>query len=366
MKRIGILTVHRSLNYGAVLQAYALNRVLINNGFDSQIIDYISEAVENREHKKSFTPKEVLKRIVRFNKYLACKKKEEKFQDFIDKNYVMSDETYTKSNIKKIESEYDYFVTGSDQIWNYDITDSDTVFMLDFVEECAKKKSYAASFGYSKLPDCYREKTLKMLADYSSLLVREDSGVEILNGIGLTGKSVMDPTLLLNREQWLKLSSSCKDEKYILIYTVAAPTFLYTAAVKMAKQINAKIKIIKLEPGKSQRGFEQVYDADPRDFISLINNAECVFTTSFHGLVFSLNLGKEVYFEADELKNKNTTRLTHIAEILKVMNRRISSESVASFEENPINWQFVNEKLKQEREKSMALLLNSLKDSGVK
>lgn len=363
MKRVGILTVHRSLNYGAVLQAYALNRVLINNGYDSQIIDYICDAVKKREHKNSFTPKEVLKRVVRFDKYLLCRKKEKKFQDFIDRNYVMSNRTYNKSNIKIAESQYDYFITGSDQIWNYDITDSDTVFMLDFVEDSTKKKSYAASFGYSELPECYREKTLKMLADYSSLLVREDSGVEILNRIGLSGKSVMDPTLLLDREQWLELATPYSDEKYILIYTVAAPTFLYDAAVKLAKQINAKIKVIKLEPDKSQPGMEQVYDAGPRDFISLIYNAECIFTTSFHGLVFSLNFGKEVYFEADELKNKNTTRLTHIAKILGVMNRRISSGSVSLFDENPINWQFVNEKLEQERARSMTLLLNSLKDN---
>lgn len=361
MKRVGILTVHRSLNYGAVLQAYALIRVLNNNGYSAQIVDYISEAVLQREHKSGITIKELLKRIVWMNKYGACKNKENKFREFARKYYTLSSKSYDRSNIQEAEPKYDYFVTGSDQIWNFDITNSDTVFMLDFVSDSHKKKSYAASFGYEKIPDAYCEKTKEMLSQYSSLLVRENSGVQILQEMGLEGKMVLDPTLLLNSDQWLEIARPNYDsEKYILVYTVAAPTHLYEAAKNMAKKMGVKVKVVKLEPARHQKGMEQIYDAGPIDFVSLIKNAECVFTTSFHGLAFSLNLGKEVYFEADEAKNKNTTRLIHLAELLEVMNRRIESDNVADLSENPINWAVVYEHLKLERENSTRLLLESL------
>lgn len=362
MKRVGILTVHRSLNYGAVLQAYALNTILSRNGYDAQIIDYVSDAVKEREHKTNITLKDALKYIVRINKFLACKKKEKKFKEFTDKYYILSDKTYDRYNIRYTDLIYDYFITGSDQIWNFDITNSDTVFMLDFITDNKKKKSYAASFGYKEIPENYKEKTKEMLAQYSSLLVRENSGVQILHQLGLVGHMVLDPTLLLDGEQWSEIAYPYHGEKYILIYTVAAPTYLYEAARKMGEKLGIGIKIIKLEPAKNQSGMDQIYDADPRDFISWIKNAECVFTTSFHGLAFSLNLGKEVYFEADALKNKNIARLTDLAELLGVMNRRIESDMVKDFSENPIDWITVNKRLKLERKKSLEYLWSSLKE----
>ncbi|MDD3416422.1 MAG: polysaccharide pyruvyl transferase family protein [Lachnospiraceae bacterium] len=360
MKRVGILTVHKSLNYGAVLQAYALNNVLIKNGYDAQIVNYISEAVEEREHKSSFTVKGILKYIIRANKYCACKHKERKFRDFMKNYYVLSEKTYRKSDIQDSGSVYDYFVTGSDQIWNFDITNYDTVFMLDFVTQREKKKSYAASFGYEAIPEAYKERTKEMLSEYSSLLVREYSGVQILHQLGLSGKVVLDPTLLMDSEQWFDMVRPYHGEKYVLVYTVAAPTHLYDAAREMGKKLGVKVKIIKLEPTKNQPGMEQIYDADPRNFVTLIKNAECVFTTSFHGLAFSLNLGTEVFFEADSSKNKNTTRLTHLAEMLGVMNRRIESSIVTDFSDNPIDWTKVQEKLQSERKKSTKYLLESL------
>lgn len=361
MKRVGILTVHRSLNYGAALQAYALIRVLFEHGYDTSIIDYVSEAVEERERKTNVNLKNVVKYIVRVNKYLACKKKEKKFKEFVDNYYILTRQTFNKSNICQAALMFDYFVTGSDQIWNFDITNCDTVFMLDFIADKNKKKSYAASFGYGKIPKKYKAKTKEMLSQYSSLLVRENSGVQILQELGLDGCAVIDPTLLLNGKQWSELALPYEGEKYILVYTVSAPTYLYEVAYKMAQKLDMKIKVIKLEPAKGQFGMEQIYDAGPRDFLSLIKNAECIFTTSFHGLAFALNFGKEVYFEADTSKNNNTTRLTNLANLLGVMNRRITTEEMVDFSDKPIDWRSVHDKLEKEREKSIALLLNSLK-----
>ena len=361
MKRIGVLTVHRSLNYGAVLQAYALIRVLSEHSFDATIIDYVSEAVEERERKIIITLKDIVKYIVRANKYLACKKKEKRFKEFADNYYIITNQTFDRKNISQVELKFDYFVTGSDQIWNFDITNSDTVFMLDFVADNNKKKSYAASFGYGEIPEKYKAKTKEMLSQYSSLLVRENSGVQILQEMGLKGCAVLDPTLLLSGDQWSDIALPYEGEKYILIYTVSAPTYLYEVANKMATKLGLKIKVIKLEPAKGQFGMEQIYDAGPLEFLSLVKNAECIFTTSFHGLAFSLNLRKEVYFEADTSKNNNTTRLTHLASLLGVMNRRITTAQIDDFIDNPIDWTSVHDKLKKEREKSMAMLLNSLK-----
>lgn len=351
MKKIGILTIHNAINYGAVLQAYALEFTLEKIGYEVEIINYIGTYNNDTNYKKRNLKKR-LKKIFWHNKYRLHDYKCKKFDNFMQNYYQLSSKKYNKTSIKKIESQYDYFVTGSDQIWNLEITQQDTTFMLDFVSDSSKKISYAASFGYEKIPEKYVEITGKYLGLYASLLVREKSGVALLkNAYNLLAKFVLDPTLLLDEYGWKQLiSDRLIKDKYIVIYTVACQKNLIEVAKKYAKENDCQIYFIRLEPQKEKDlSIHPIYDAGPKEFLSYIKYADCVFTTSFHGFAFAVNFNVNVYYEADKELNNNTGRLIDLAYELGLSYRCISQDYFTDDNKKIIDWNVVNQKLNRLR-----------------
>lgn len=364
MKKVGILTVHSSINFGAVLQAYSLMTILKKKGFDAEFIDYQCQAVIERENNKKLGTKDYLKKILWLSKYKKYDIKIKRYKEFMDMYYKVSNDKYKKSNIREAEQNYDYIITGSDQIWNFDITGCDTSFMLDFVENSNKKKSYAASFGYGTIPDKYFKLAEECLKTYSTLLVREESGEkEIREKMGLIANTVLDPTLLLQKNEWEKFLDNRKPkEEYILIYTVASPKYLFDFARNLSKETGYKIKVLKMEPEKERKGMESIYDAGPIEFLNYINNAKYILTTSFHGLIFSLIFNKDFYFEANTESNRNTSRLTDLAIKTDVLDRRIVGDMLTEKNQKEIDWKKINRMLDEERKKSIQMLVDSLED----
>lgn len=161
--RIGIITFHRAINYGAVLQTYALQKFLNVSNYDAEVIDYRCEHMEN--FYKTFTIKDKsVKQIIRgMLNFKNTYKKKREFYRFLDQNVRISTEVYDKFNIDKANLRYDKFITGSDQVFNFACTDFDKTYFLQFVKNCDNKLSYAASFGMKEIPDSY-------VNDYKSLL----------------------------------------------------------------------------------------------------------------------------------------------------------------------------------------------------
>lgn len=365
--KIGILTFHNSNNYGAILQALGLQTKLINLGFEPIIIDYICQ------NKKDFY------KIIRFNKSKSILsnikvildspfnlKRIYKIKKFTEKALIKTNKDFHSSKeIKDENLDYSMFICGSDQIWNYENTKFDETYLLDFVDEYNRKMSYAASFGLSKIDDIYKDSYKKHLNNIKYLSVREESGRNIIKDIANKEATVVfDPTLLLDKSEWIQLikkySTKNYKEKYILLYTLHNSKEIEKLAKIIAKKNSCSI--IKI----NSRGIIDILKTwksiipDPMEFINLINNAHYVVTDSFHGTIFSLNFNKEFY----AYLGKGINNHSRIENILKKCNleSRIIRENYSTELLQKINYDEVNSILQKEREKSIDFITKSLEE----
>lgn len=293
--KIGILTMHKVVNYGSALQAYALQHFLRNQGFENEIIDYV---FTNKPHG--------IKNWIRY--LIKCDfLKDLKFRKFWNENYILSTYSFLrKEEITEEKCKYDIYMTGSDQVWNPNHKGCERTFMFDFIKSpFAKKISYASSFSTSIIPEDYRKDYSKLLSKYSFVSVRESNALNLIKE--LTGKNaslVCDPTFLLDKNAWevLRIQSKIKiQEPYVLFYIL---TYAYNPypeieniIQKIQKQFEGR-KFIFLNGKISDRRRANsivLNNITPNDFISLIERAEFIVTTSFHGTAFAVNFRKPFY-----------------------------------------------------------------------
>lgn len=313
---IAIITIQGD-NYGATLQAVALNNFLNSNGFDAENLDY--NDVNRVKNSLSFKQKiindlwtKVALRLIIGNK------KKDRFQAFRQKNLKLSKNKWSsKEALLSAELDYDVYISGSDQIWNPDVMRDDYNYLLAFAPDNKKKIAYASSFGKSALPEAKKDVYKKYLARFDKLAVREKSGKAIVNElIGFEPEQVVDPTLLLGAKEWAEIVGyKPNDEKYILCYYMPGDSVVCGAIKKIADDLSAKTgcKIINLglkEYYKFKPGMDCRVDAGPEEFVKLFLGAEYVVTNSFHGTAFSTNFGKKVYVPVN--KGLDGTRARHI------------------------------------------------------
>ena len=350
-KEIGILTFQDTVNYGAVLQEYALQRYInMTYGDISEVINYKNSKLEEVEKPIKLFKQRTIKGII---KYFTCHtnqiNKWKQFDEF-KRNYInLSNDTYDKTNIVKTNKVYKKFIVGSDQVWNTQLTGNDYSYYLDFVKDSSKKNSYAASFGYSELPNEVKSNVIKLLKDFNTLNVREKQGEEIITKEikNREVNVVMDPTFLLEKEEWTKFVN--KDENsYIVVYMIDFKKEVFEFIRKLAKE--EKCKIIYIHDAiLSQIGMINSKDDAPERFISLINNAKKVVTGSFHALCLSLILEKDFYYTLNSKNNRNS-RLVNLIEIVGLENRELIDGKCKTKEK--INYTEVRRKLKPIIEKS--------------
>lgn len=297
--KIGTLTFHTAHNYGAMLQAYALVYYLKQQGHDTEIIDYKAEFNEKRFAKKTISHflniREIYNIIFRNGYQKPCP---EAFKDFYDNYLIKSTRSYSKDELKLAGTKYDRIVAGSDQVWNLACTDGDDAYFLPFVSD-DKRYSYAASMGINQIPEPQKERLTDYLQHFNCISVREKEAVGIVKS--LTGKEAVqtiDPTLLLTKEQWAEIAdySRCPSDKYLLIYLMSEDRELLTFAERYAKAHYLKIVYI------SQRLFKRINasylkDVTPNQWLGLFLNAEVIVTNSFHGSVFGINFGKDLFIK---------------------------------------------------------------------
>ena len=219
--KVGIITFHRALNYGAVLQAYALQLFLKELNIESDIIDYRCPYIEEFYKPVKANPFRAPKMYIRELIYaLPNISKRKKFEGFIAKNIKTSDAVCSREDLKALNSKYDYFIAGSDQVWNSKWSNFDKTFFLDFADP-PKKYSYAASFGFDEVPKNEEATYEKLLADFQAISVRETTGVTIVDKL-LHRKALVasDPSCLICKDEWKKIAATPKDSGYVLLYTL--------------------------------------------------------------------------------------------------------------------------------------------------
>ena len=283
--KIGILTYHMADNYGAVLQAYALQQALFQLGMSSEILSTDFPDPEEKPQQLSGAAAILMRRVQQEEK-----KRKELFQQFRDQ-YLRCSAPYLRSELEKADPLYTLFMTGSDQVWNLRVLGADRCYFLPFTE-AKKRTSYAASFGGEEIPETSRNWCEKELKEFARLSVREKSGQEYLKK--LTGKEssvCLDPTLLLERKDWEKLVNTQEMPPYYLLYMLKYDEELERRAKQKADETGAGLKVIS-GSFLPRFGFDAWSRVGITDWLTLMKNAEGVFTNSFHGTVFSLIFGR--------------------------------------------------------------------------
>lgn len=282
MKKVGIMTLHIGDNYGALLQCYALRQCVKKLGdFEVDIINYDP----GREFPK-YDVYEIEK------KYLQ---KLQKFNEFNEKQNGVKLPVYRDMNDESI-NEYDYYITGSDQVWNTSFVFAKEAYFLNFVKK-GKKISYAASIGIPVTSyKLKKEWFTNNLPSFDAISVREASYVEFLKECsGKNVEAVVDPTFLLKKEDYDELCKDvpCVEGKYMVLYFLkhdgSFPLLLeFSNMISRKFGLNIYYSFVDVPQKVFKNKSETFFYSDPKEFVMLIKNAKCVVTNSFHGTVFSL------------------------------------------------------------------------------
>lgn len=370
--KIGLLTFHTAANFGAVLQAYALQKFLVEHDFDAEYIDY-----QNHQRRMVYDMPYKVKVCMKKKKYAEAiayalgmplmNKRKKKFVKFNEDYLQISNRAYY--DIKELEAVnglYDKFIVGSDQVWNPGNNGKDVAYLLSFVKDKSKTISYSSSFGIVKIPDFIKEDYVRCLSQIQHISTREQTGVKIIKDLtGRDAELVLDPVFLLTKEQWRKLiGNSIVKEPFLFSYT-NRKNQLDDFLEATGYDINS-LKHHKLSRFTNVRDFvnpsvKVKYDMSPTEFLSNINGAQLVLSASFHCISLSIILNRPFvcFLTGDEGKDERLkTLLTHFGLFDRVFNKDMTLDDVM----RPIDWNKVNNRMEIRRKDSIEFLLNSLND----
>lgn len=388
MKKAGIITLYyKNDNYGGIAQGYALQQYINTLGIDSELISYqrtpakiLSKGEELKKlGVKGFVSlkadcffkktKVKLKNKNARKKYgLSLKDKLQQRKDAfeVSREEVPHSPVYTEDNIINCSDRYDYFISGSDQIWKPGVLQPPYIFT--FLPENKVRFSYASSITTLNNDKEYDEKMKNALEKYKWISVREESGQKYLEKLlNRNVDLVVDPTFLLSKEQWEEYITERQiKEKYVFTYFLGQSTKQRKIVEKYAKENNLKIVSLPHVEGKIYAcdinfGDIQLYDVNVRQFLSLIKYAEVVFTDSFHAGVFS-NIFETQYwiFEREVFSKKVSmnSRLDTLLALLGEEDRKV--REYTDIHNNNIDFENAKAKLNVEIDKSKELLKKAL------
>ncbi len=347
MKRIGIVTLYGLMNYGNRLQNYALSRVLENNNCTVTSLCKNSKLSALKNNIKvmllPFLKGERERRITRLSRFMG-------FQKYIETEYYSDKRSYDR---------YDCFITGSDQVWHPQWGGGDFYF-LSFVRP-EKRISYSASFGVSSVPGDKKEEYKTYLSEMKAISVREESGARIVKD--LTGKDVpvlIDPTLLLDKEEWQKVSKRPDihiPSKYLLTYFLGEISDERNRYLSRIAKEN-DLEIIRLEghnPG------EAWFKTGPSEFIWLIEHCSLMCTDSFHGSVFSMLMEVPfLVFNRVDIFGDMSSRIDTLLSKFYLESHRFNDQSGNDVFQN--DYSHVQDILAAERQKALDYLNDALND----
>lgn len=344
MKKIGIITFHRTTNFGSMLQTYGLYKKIELLGKTPEIIDYRCDAIESREelnkHVK-FTLRELIKKLLF---YPAIKRKADMLNSFLENNAKMTKPVYS-TNIGQLS--YDKVIVGSDIVWGRDITNHDYNYFLEFLNNGEKKYAFSSSVGdYKEYDD--DEYIGKLLKQFNRIAVREDEAQDWIRKIAdKESDLVCDPTMLLTIDEWEQIIQPVTYQKgYVLVYFNSPGNKCINDAIQYAEK--KKLKVYYINYGLREKKTRTVKPTSLEEFLGLIKCADAVFTASYHGMLFSLYYNKIFYFYS----RAHSSRVISLAKILGVQERIGDSEIV----DTEIDYSTVNKKIENFRNKSIKIL----------
>lgn len=358
-KKIGIITFHRSYNYGSALQAYALEKLLRSQGYDAKIIDFIMpwdfeqyRLFRTKIYLKS--PKSFMADIVFFFRNYKRKKA---FETFVQKNMVLTDRQYTDvSQMKELNDEFDAFICGSDQIWNFDCTNGiEPAYFLEFANSDKIKISYAPSIAQLQFNVEISAKLRSYLSSFNAISVREGGTIPTIRAVAPQNiKVTVDPTILLDQSDYLSLVKPGDSISYVFVYMLEENRELLEYARRVAEMYSLHTIYLTKKTRRIFKNAKNVYGASPNEFLGYINGAKYIITNSFHATVFSILFEKQFCTFRTE---KSYIRMVELLNMVGLDDRIYSEKFILDKE---INFHSAKEKLTILRMDSLRFLQKAL------
>ncbi len=381
MPKIAVVNRTNLKNYGSLLQSYALCKAVSDLGYDSEIIWEDGSVSENFDFRPGklvktffkllFHPSLIISTLSGISELRSKPVSEEKvklFDEFCEKNVPRK--FYSKQVFETLGEKdvYSKFICGSDQVWCSTTLYVDPLMYLRFAPE-KKRIAYAPSIGRDFIPNYNKKIMKKYISEIPFVSTREkDAKVLIKNLIGRDVPVLLDPTLLIDKSHWRELSNKeiKAERKFILCYFLDYPT---EKTVKEINRFSVENGFDIISIGVDLHGIDEkvnyIYPpCGPGEFLSYVDNAECVITDSYHGMLFAMNYEKKFWSVKREYgQYDQSSRQLTILENVNLTKRYCDGEF--QFDNSDIDYIPVNEKLSEMRKKSVEFLSFAIKaDNG--
>ena len=360
--KVAIITRHAVANYGSVLQAYATQKIIEELGYDSEIINYV-----RKDEKGINISDTMLQRNPKWNKSIVTRIFYKILQTPIYAGTYYKFKHFRKNLLKESEKEYrdskelktypraDVYCTGSDQVWGQIGTQEfDLNYFLDFAPKQVKCISVASSFGHDDISESLQYLLCDLFSKYSHITVRESNAMTQLEKLGIKSQQVLDPTLLLPKEDWESISK-IKNIKtgYVLVYQLHNNKKLEKYADEFSKKTNKTLIRISVSLLYLFKSGKLAFMPSPQEFLGYIKNADYIITDSFHATVFSIIFHKRFI---NILPNGTSKRITNLLQLFQLENRVVDNYDDFSVIGKEIHYVEVDNILKEYREKSIGVL----------
>lgn len=384
--KVGLCLAYKGTNYGMLLQAYATQQIVEKYGFKTEILNVKQKPIDRIPHyiggykviamilgrwlkNKLFKNPDNLDAHHRINKTMRSEAadtfRNTKMHDFATYNGLKALTEATKG--------FSAVLIGSDQLWLPDVAFS-KFYSLQFAASGIPRISYATSLGVSSYPNYAKRAARDFWKKINYLSVREEQGKDIIQSIvDIPVQVVVDPTYLFTKEEWLDRIPNQKitEDGYVFCYFLGDSKPMKDFAVRLAKSRGLRVVSILSDECNSDdfSVFDEVVSGKgPEDFVNLIRNADFVLTDSFHGLAFSVINEKQFFIFYRNRTDTKQSRNSRIDNILKTWGLEsrliIDPENTDTFVDQ-IDYSDVNQRVAEQRDKSLSFLRRALNNEGL-
>ena len=366
VRKIAVITFHGVSNHGSVLQTLATKKKLESMGLEVEFINFKKQECTGIFplikfwNQDSHNPiKKFIRGVILFPSFVKWKYMFAKFlKKYVDIDINQKSYT-TEEDFKLLPIDADIYCVGSDQVWN-SVWNGAILkpLFLSFVPNNLPKVAYSSSFGRTELSDHEKSETAQMLKRFDAISVREESGLKILEDLGIQDAvNILDPTLLMDQKFWIQYTPERKiKEDYVLIYQLYSNRDFDNYAVEIAKRRNCKLVRFCTRYDQLLKKGHGYLAPCVEDFLSLIKYANLLITDSFHGTAFACNFNTEFLSYIPKFGG----RIYNLLNIVSLSERAITDFKNLYAADKSIDFQPVNIALDKERERADEYLLYML------
>lgn len=337
-----------NLNYGSALQCYAL-------------AEYLKKRGHKPEHLRDYraNPVFIIKRLKNIRYFRGFFKKAgamHQMQKFIKKYISLSKRGYLSDRaLKKHPPQVDCYIAGSDQIWH----NANNFRYLTYAPDNSLKLSYAASFGKAEISDDMKNTIKPYLKRFDGISVREKSGVDIIESMGLSASWVIDPTLLLDYEQYPYKKTDKSNYFYCYFLNIHEKDDVHFSVIQNTAEKVGKNLFVTAPLNYMLFSDDNTLFPSVEEWLGLYKDADCIFTNTYHGLLFCIIFKKQfIFFTQNRGQKKENERFNSLLSLLCLQDRMVTGENceekINALLEKEIDYNKVYEIIAHKREETDA------------